>query len=159
MTEPLPLPLQLGRWPVTIELPVQWGEMDSLGHVNNVVYLRWFESARMAYFDAAGVWDRKDQGIGPILARSTIDYRLALTYPDSVRVAATVTKLGKTSLTMGMRLRSKQQERAIAAEGEAIVVMLNYRTGEKLDLGDELRRRIVQFEATAPVLGEQKADA
>lgn len=157
MTEPLPH--QLGRWPVTIELPVQWGDMDSLGHVNNVVYLRWFESVRIAYFDAAGVWDRKDEGIGPILARSTIDYRLALTYPDSVRVAATVKRLGKTSITMGMRLRSKKQERAIAAEGEAVLVMLNYRSGEKLDLGDDLRRRIVQLEATAPVPGDPKADA
>src|SRR6478735_3294677 len=101
MTPPL-----LGRWPVVIELPVQWGDMDALGHVNNVVYLRWFESARMEYFHRGDLWQRvKQQRIGPILARSTIDYRLPLEYPDTVRVACTVTKLGKTSVTMSMRLR------------------------------------------------------
>ncbi len=36
----------LGKWPVTVELPVQWGDMDAFGHVNNAVYLRWFESRR-----------------------------------------------------------------------------------------------------------------
>ena len=51
----------LGRWPVTLEIPVQWGEMDAFGHVNNVVYLRWFESVRIAYFERCGVLegDRK----------------------------------------------------------------------------------------------------
>ena len=154
-----PLPHQLGRWPVTIELPVQWGDMDALGHVNNVVYLRWFESARMEYFARAGLWDRKDEGIGPILARQTIDYRLPLEYPDAVRVACTVTKFGKTSIAMAMRLRSKLHDRAIAAEGEAILVMVAYRTGEKVPLTEELKRRILLTEANAPEPGDSKADA
>ena len=42
--------MALGSWPVSVELPVQWGEMDDFGHVNNAVFLRWFESARIAYF-------------------------------------------------------------------------------------------------------------
>jgi len=45
----------MNHWPISLELPVQWGEMDAFQHVNNVAYLRWFESARIAYFEAAGV--------------------------------------------------------------------------------------------------------
>ena len=60
---------------------------------------------------------------------------------------------------MGMRIRSKKHERAIVAEGEAILVMVSYATGEKHDLGAELRRRIVDLEAGAPQPGELKADA
>ena len=37
-------------YPVVIETPVAWGEMDAYGHVNNIVYFRYFESARIAYF-------------------------------------------------------------------------------------------------------------
>ena len=154
-----PLDLQLGRWPVTIEMPVQWGDMDSLGHVNNLVYLRWCESARIAYFEAGGLWARRHEGIGPILASTRLDYKLALTYPDTIRAATTVLKLGRTSVTMGMRIRSKKHERAIVAEGEAILVMVNYTTGEKYELGDDLRRRIVDLEARAPQPGEFVADA
>ena len=154
-----PLDLLLGRWPVTIEAPVQWGDMDALGHVNNVVYLRWCESARVAYFEAAGLWSRKAEGIGPILATTTLDYKLALAYPDAVRSATTVTKLGRTSFTMAMRIRSKRNDRAIVAEGTAVLVMVNYATGEKILLDDELRRRILDLEARAPQPGETKADA
>ena len=44
-------------YPVVISLPVQWGDQDLFGHVNNVVYFRWYESARIAYLDRIGVSD------------------------------------------------------------------------------------------------------
>lgn len=67
---------------VEIEIPVAWGEMDAYGHVNNIVYLRWFESCRMAYFRRSGVIDRVEgEGIGPILARTTI------ATPSATRIA------------------------------------------------------------------------
>ena len=135
----------MSRWPVSLQLPVQWGEMDSFQHVNNVAYLRWFESARIAYFEAAGIMDRMP-AVGPILARQTIDYRLPLTYPDMLRASATVTKLGNTSFTMGLRLESGKHAK-IAAEGEAVVVMVDYRTNEKVPLGEALRARIERLEA------------
>lgn len=150
----------MNRWPVTVELPVQWGDMDSFGHVNNVSYLRWFESARIAYFERAGVLERMaTDRVGPILARQTIDYRLPLEYPDTIRVAGTTIKLGKTSFTMGLRMRSRAHGRAIAAEGESIMVMMDYRTGRKMELWEELRRRIEELEASAPETASQETDA
>ena len=143
------MPDVLGKWPVTIELPLQWGDMDAFGHVNNVVYLRWFESARIAYFDRVRLFS-KMPGEGPILARQEIDYRIPLRYPDRLLVSATVSKLGNTSLTMSLRLRSHAHERAIAAEGAAVIVMMDYRAGRKIPLGDELRGRIEALEATGP---------
>jgi acyl-CoA thioester hydrolase len=150
----------VNRWPVTVELPVQWGDMDSFAHVNNVVYLRWFESARIAYFERAGILERMaTERVGPILARQTIDYRLPLQYPDTLRVATTVIKLGKTSFTMGLRMRSRAQGRAIAAEGESVVVMMDYRAGRKVQLWEELRRRIGELEASAPETPPWDTDA
>ena len=137
------------KWPVTIELPVQWGDEDSFGHVNNVIYLRWFESARIAYFERAGVLSQMPE-VGPIQARQEIDYRLPLHYPDRLLVSATVTKLGNTSFTMGLRLRSHAHERAIAAEGLAVIVMMDYRNHRKVPIGAELRKRIQELEASGP---------
>lgn len=150
----------LGRWPVVVELPVLWGDMDAMGHVNNVVYLRWFESARIDYFAKSGLWARvKEEGVGPILARSTIDYRLPLTFPDTVRTACTVLSVGNSSMRFGHRVRSRAQGRAIAAEGEAVVVMVDYKTGRKVPISPELRRTIEELEATGPVAGIDPADA
>ena len=147
----------MNRWPVTVELPVQWGDMDAFGHVNNVVYLRWFESARIAYFQRAGILAQMPD-VGPIQARQEIDYRLPLKYPDRMLVSATVTKFGNTSFTMALRARSHAHDRAIAAEGIAVIVMLDYRTGRKAPLSDDLRHRIEELEAAGPELPPPQGD-
>ena len=144
----------LNRWPVTIQLPVQWGEMDAFGHVNNVVYLRWFESVRIAYFERCGILEGMPE-IGPIQARQEIDYRLPLRYPDRLLASITAIRLGNTSLTMAVRLRSEAQQRAIAAEGVSVIVMVDYRTGRKVPLSDHLRKRIAALEASGPGLPPQ----
>ncbi len=134
----------MNSWPVSVQLPVQWGDLDAFQHVNNVVYLRWFESARIAYFEQTGVLEGMP-GVGPILARQTIDYRVPLLYPDSLLASATVTKIGNSSFTMGMRIESATQGR-IAAEGEAVIVMIDYRMSRKVAVPDEVRRRIESLE-------------
>ena len=63
----------LAEFPVVIVQPVQWGEQDPLGHVNHVTYLRWYESARIAYFRRIGLMDmHKHERIGPILERANV---------------------------------------------------------------------------------------
>lgn len=138
----------LERWPVSIQVPVAWGDMDAFAHVNNTVYLRWFESARIAYFERTGLIERMQrEQVGPILARTTIDYRVPLTYPDRVQVQATVSRLGTSSFTMKYRVRS-EAKKAIAAEGEGVIVLIDYRSGGKVALDEQVRRAIQALEAT-----------
>ena len=54
-------------YPVVFQSPVAWGEMDALGHVNNIIYFRYFESARMEYLRQIGLDDFILEGIGVIL--------------------------------------------------------------------------------------------
>ena len=137
----------LGRHPISLAIPVLWGDMDANLHVNNVVYARWIESARVAYFERIGlpVPPGKD-GIGPIVARLAIDYGRTLSYPDTVHVSATVRAIGRTSLTLGYRVRSAAQE-AVVAEGEDVVVLLDYRDGRKVPVDDALRAKFLALEA------------
>ncbi len=142
MTEP-----ELGRWPVSLEVPVAWGDMDAFGHVNNTVFLRWFESARIAYFERIGLLERMERdGVGPILARATCDYRLALRYPDDVRVESTVLRLGTSSFLMGYRAHSRRHG-APAAEGEGVIVLFDYRAGRKVALDTELLEAVRALES------------
>src|ERR1700755_2755806 len=97
----------LERWPVALEIPVAWGDMDAFQHVNNTVYLRWCESARILYFQRAGLLlQMASDGVGPILARAVLDYRRPVIYPDRVRVEATASHLGNTSFGMKYRITS-----------------------------------------------------
>lgn len=139
--------MTLGKFPVSIEHRVQWGEMDAFGHVNNANYLRWFESARIAYFEATGIGTTSMDSApwAPILGRASVDFRKPVKYPDVVKVFATVTKFGNTSFTMAYRAES--QALGVVAEGDAIVVLLDPRTGAKISIPDELRAAVEKLEA------------
>ena len=131
------------QWPITLTVQVAWAEMDAFGHVNNTVYLRWFESARIMYFEKLGVATTvgSDAKAWPLLAHSSIDYRSKVVYPDTVEISARVTKLGNTSFSMAYRATSVAQQKLVA-EGEGVVVMVDPKTGIKQPLDSQLRAKI-----------------
>lgn len=137
---------RLGRWPITIEIPVAWGEMDALRHVNNVAYLRYVESARIAYFEGTRM-SPEALGAGPILARQTIHYKRPLTYPDTLEVSVTITKIGTTSLVNAYRIVSARH--GLAAEAETVCVWFDYKNGTKIPIDGRLRDAIYALEASA----------
>ena len=136
------------EFPVLIELPVAWGEMDAMGHVNNVVYFRYFESARLAYFERVGfLAEMKRSGIGPILRSTRCDFRQALTYPDRVWVGASAGELGEDRFVMRYPIVSESSTR-VAAEGDGLVVAYDYRALKKALLPEAIRENIESVEAT-----------
>jgi len=141
---------QLGRWPISTTLSVQWGEMDSFNHVNNTVYLRWFETARMVYFEKLELEQKliKDN-IGPILARATVDFKIPIKFPDTVTVKATVSRFGKTSMVMEYKLFCQSRPNEIAAQGDCVIVFINYKTGQKVLIDENTKNKVYALEMTA----------
>lgn len=136
----------LETYPIVIEIPVAWGEMDSLQHVNNIVYFRYFESARMSYFNRLDLWNYiKETGVGPILASTNCKFRIPLTYPDTVSVGTKVTEIKDDRFMMKYLVVSHTHNK-VAAEGEGLIVSYNYRELAKAALPDEIRRRIEAIE-------------
>ncbi len=139
-------PEQLADFPVVERLPVAWGDMDAFQHVNNVVYLRWFETARIAYFRAAG-WEKAARlgGVGPILARTSCVFRVPLQFPDTIWVGARVEDMGDDRFTMIYRVVSESKG-AIAAEGDGRIVSFDYTRQAKAPIPDDVRAAIVKLE-------------
>jgi len=136
----------LKDYPVVVELPVVWGDMDAFQHVNNVVYFRYFEAARIAYSEKLGLHTYKEQtGIGPILGSVNCKFRMPLTYPDSVSVGARVIDIAEDRFTMKHAVVSSRYGK-IAAEGDGVIVIYDYRSGKKTALPDEIRKRILAME-------------
>jgi acyl-CoA thioester hydrolase len=136
----------LSGFPVIIDIPVAWGDMDAFQHVNNVAYFRYFESARIMYSEKLGLHQYKEEtGIGPILGSTSCKYRLPLTYPDTISVGAKITDIGPDRFTMQYAVLSHRHMK-IAAEGDGVVVMYDYRIGKKTALPEELRKRIEAME-------------
>src|SRR5438552_3519574 len=138
----------LAGFPVVIQLPVVWGEMDAYRHVNNVVYFRYFESARLEYFRRLDWFKYEEEsGVGPILASTSCRFRKPLTYPDTISVAARVGAIGEDRFNIDLILVSHKLQ-ALAAEGQGVIVTYRHHEGRKTPMPEELRRRIEALEAT-----------
>jgi len=142
------MPDHLTDYPVIYETDVAWGEMDAFGHVNNIIYIRYFESGRITYFNQTPMMqEMAETGVGPILHSITCRYRFPLTYPDRVRVGVRVTELGEDRMTVHHRAISVQHNR-IAAEGDGIVVMFDYNRNQKAAISPTLAAAIARLESS-----------
>jgi acyl-CoA thioester hydrolase len=137
----------LSAYPVITEIVVRWGDMDSLGHVNNIVYLQYFETARIEYHERVGIPaptpQTGDEGV--ILAANSCRYRIAVTYPDTLRIGSRVTALGRDCFTMEYAAHSRKLDK-IVTEGDALVVMYNYVERRRALVPAELREAIIALE-------------
>ncbi len=136
----------LAGFPVIVEISVLWGDEDGFGHVNNVAYLRWCETARVAYLKRIGFFpELPPQGTGPIIASVTCHYRRQLKYPDTVAAGTRVTAIGNSSFRMEHRIFSRASGE-IAAEVDSAMVAVDYSTGKPVRVPDHIREAIARLE-------------
>jgi acyl-CoA thioester hydrolase len=139
----------LAGYPVLVTQAVVWGDMDSYEHVNNVVYFRYFENARLEYFRRMDWFNlEKEIGVGPILAATSARFRKALTYPDTISIAARVEEIGEDRFMLQHIIVSHKLA-AVATEGQGTIVTYDYANQRKVPVPEEVRRRIEELEATA----------
>jgi acyl-CoA thioester hydrolase len=136
----------LDGFPVVVTIPLLWGDQDAFGHANNLVYLRWSETARVVYLERAGLWvPLPPRGVAPILAAIRCDYKRPLNYPDTVDVGARVTRIGNSSIQMDHRVVSRNLG-ALAAEVSSTLVMLDYSRNKTVPVSAESRRIMGELE-------------
>jgi acyl-CoA thioester hydrolase len=138
----------LREYPVRLVVPVAWGEMDAMRHVNNIVYFRWFESARFAYFERIALPSLSGGNVSAILASTSCRYKAPLVYPDTIEVGGRVAALEEHAFVMRYAVWSRRLER-MAAVGEGRVVAYDYDAGHKVALPATLRASIIALEAAA----------
>jgi acyl-CoA thioester hydrolase len=135
----------LSGFPIVVSIPVQWGEQDMFGHVNNVYYLRWCESARIEYLNRIAIFDWIKRGnTGPIMANVSCNFRKPVVHPDTVHIGAKVTKIGRTSFTMEHVLVSDRL--GVVADSTSVLVMYDYSAGKPHPLPEEIRAAIESLE-------------
>jgi acyl-CoA thioester hydrolase len=143
MASPLP------DFPVTLTIPVRWGDMDAFGHVNNTVYFRFLESARIAFFERMGIHTSAPTGVGPILHSTSCRFRAPVVFPDTVTVGARVVAMGEDRIRMAHDVHSARMDR-IAASGEAVVVSFDYGTGQKAPIPQAWKDHITALQGSLP---------
>ncbi len=131
---------------VSIDQQIRWGDLDALGHVNNVVFFQFCESARIAYFEAVGLDRFKQQPTdGPGMVSAQLNFRRQLHYPGQVRVTARVTKIGQRSFTLTYAIYDTADDQLVA-DGDSVCVWVDYAAGRAMTLPDQLVASIAHLE-------------
>ena len=136
-------PEALAHYAVIHHQPIHWGEMDAFNHLNNVVYYRYSESARIGYLHAL---DMFDGSMVTVLAQSSCQYLRPVTYPDTLLLGVRCQRLGNTSMAMEYSYYSTAQN-TIVATASAVVVRLDSDGISKLPWTTEERERLLALEA------------
>ena len=129
-------------FPVTVTIPIQWGEMDALGHVNNARYFTWLESARIELLTRIGILADGPRELGPILAAIQCDFVKPAVFPATVIVGVRVSSVGRTSITMAYEIWRENKPDEVHARATSVAVLVDYRTMTKVPVPDAIRARI-----------------
>lgn len=131
-------------YPVVVRFPVHWAEVDAMGHVNNARYFTWFESARMELFQRVGLEIEGSPELGPILAHTSCDFLAPVRFPAEVEAGTRIAGFGRTSFTMefGAGLAGSED---LAARGRGVVVLIDYGSGEKIEIPADLKAKLETF--------------
>lgn len=142
---------------VTIECPIRWGDMDALGHVNNIVYFQYCEDARIAYFEALGINEFKLQpSDGPGMVTASLNFRKQLRYPGTVAVTANVTSIGGKSFVLGYTIRDLA-DGSVAADGSSVCVFVDYAAAKAKPLPRGMIERMAEIEQNPQLLARKDA--
>jgi len=112
----------LDDYRIVKKIEVQWRDMDAGLHVNNVVYLKWTESARISYFlDLNNGRYTQKEDIGPVLAWQEIKYIRPVSFPDTVLVGIDRSEILDDRIVLEAKVYSVTQDRIVAVSHQHIV--------------------------------------
>jgi acyl-CoA thioester hydrolase len=136
----------MSGFPVVIELPILWGDLDAYGHVNNLVYLKWFEAARAVYATRVGVdVTARQQGVGAIVAAISCRYLRQLHYPGTVLSCVRVSRMSIGSVTLEFQVVASDTGVPVA-EGNCDAVFYDYGAERPVPVPDYIRTAVERLE-------------
>jgi acyl-CoA thioester hydrolase len=123
------------------EVPLRWGDMDAMAHLNNVMYFRLMEEARIQWFNRFGL-PTLPTGEACILAHASCDFVRAMTYPGVALVRQTVTRVGRSSVEMSLAIEKQGEPGVTYATGRTVLVWYDYTLGKSLPWPEKVREAI-----------------
>jgi acyl-CoA thioester hydrolase len=117
-------------------IPIRWGDMDAMGHVNNTVYFRYMEQARISWFDSlvprGEAWD----AIAIVIVNASCNFKKPINYPGTVEVKVFAGQPGGSSVATYYELLVENQ---LYADGAAMVVFIDAKTQKPLRIPEKFR--------------------
>jgi acyl-CoA thioester hydrolase len=120
-------------------IKVAWGEMDAFGHVNNVTYVRYFESARADYFTKMNIWEtpQKPLQAGPVLTHLDMDYRKQVVFPADIDVSLEIHSISSRGFEIVTSMWNQSNECVLT--GKANFIWIDFQSGKPVSIPESLK--------------------
>ena len=121
-----------------MRIPVRWGDLDAMGHVNNTIYLRYFETLRIDWlrgFEA----EPNPRGVGPVMANGFVNFLRQIEFPGEIVARHFVGAVGTKSVDTYFTLAMADDPATVCANGGATLVWLDFPAKKTVPLPDDLR--------------------
>lgn len=129
------------QYPINVKIKVAWGDMDAFQHVNNTVFFKYFETARIAYFDKLGMMElMKETNIGPILAETSCKFIQPIIFPETIISQVKIIELKENSMIMEHKLTNENSH--VYAIGMGRGVFFNYKEKSKVNTPEIILEKI-----------------
>jgi acyl-CoA thioester hydrolase len=122
----------------TMALPMRWGDMDAMGHVNNAAYFRYLETARIDWMVSIG-GQPNPKGEGVLIVNAFCNFYRQLEYPGDVLLKMYVSDPGRSSFESWATMERADQPGVIHADGGATMVWVDFPQQKSAPLPDWLR--------------------
>jgi acyl-CoA thioester hydrolase len=122
-------------------IPIRWGDMDAMGHVNNTVYFRYLETARIEWLRAIGC-QPDPGGEGPVIVNAFCNFHKQLEFPGEVRVKMYVSDPGRSSFESWATMERPDDPGVIYASGGATTVWVDFPKQKSAPLPARLRQHL-----------------
>lgn len=119
-------------------IPMRWGDMDAMGHVNNTIYFRYFETVRIDWLHGIG-GTPNPEGVGPVIVNAWANFIRQLAYPGNVVARHYVANAGRTSFDTFMTLERQDEPGVICTDGGAKTVWIDFKAQKSVPLPQWLR--------------------
>jgi acyl-CoA thioester hydrolase len=129
-----------GRLAYVVQLDVRWGDMDALGHVNNAVYFRYMEQARIEFFEKHGIAS-DGKGHGMLLVHADCNFRRAIVYPARIELRLYCGEARRSSLPLFIEIVDARDANALYADGKSVVAWVDFAANQSQPMPDAVRAR------------------
>ena len=120
-------------------IPIRWGDMDAMAHVNNTVYFRYIETVRLDWFHAMGIV-LDPNGIGPVIINAFCNFHRPLVYPGQVRVKMYASDPGRSTFETWATMAYDHEPDVMYATGGATTIWADMKNGKSVPLPDHIRQ-------------------
>ena len=134
-----------------VVIPIRWGDMDAMGHLNNTLYFRYLEIVRIAWFDELGCAPNP-QGEGPVIVNAFCNFIRQFEFPGNVLVRTYVGTMGRTSFDTFHEMLRTDDPATVYANGGATIVWVDFPKQKSVPMSDH-PRALIEGAGHPPLLG------